>query len=129
MAGRGIAGRLRSTIVDPAPGIVNNDGFSGRWTRQLSIEGGDYIARVRSDDGVRVWVDENLIIDRWQDGDTGWIEVPYSVPAGIHGFRVEYYEWFGDAFISFATWKREKREKKLQKKVHLKWEWRLQLLL
>ena len=92
----------------PAPGIVPNDNFSARWTRQISLEGGDYIARVRSDDGVRVWVNENLIIDRWQDGDTGWIEVPYSVPAGIHGFRVEYYERFVNAFISFATWRQDR---------------------
>ena len=92
----------------PAPGIVPNDNFSARWTPRVSMEGGDYIARVRSDDGVRVWVDENLIIDRWQDGDTGWIEVPFSVPAGIHSFRVEYYERFVNAFISYAMWRQDR---------------------
>ncbi len=92
----------------PSPGIVPNDNFSVRWTRRLSLEGGDYVVRVRSDDGVRVWVDNNLVVDRWQDGDTGWIEVKHGVPAGIHEFRVEYYERTGDAFISYAMWKEDR---------------------
>jgi PKD repeat protein len=91
----------------PAPGTLPNDNFSARWTRRLSLESGDYVVRVRSDDGLRVWVDNNLMVDRWQDGDTGWIEVGYSIPSGIHEYRVEYYERFGNAFVSFATWKKD----------------------
>jgi hypothetical protein len=90
----------------PAPSLPN-DNFSARWTRRVSLEGGDHVVRVRSDDGVRVWVDNNLVVDRWQDGDSDWIEVDHNVSSGIHDVRVEYYERTGDAFISFASWKKD----------------------
>jgi len=90
----------------PAPGLPN-DNFSARWTRRVSLDGGDHVLRVRSDDGVRVWVDNNLVVDRWQDGDSGWIEEDHNVSSGIHEIRVEYYERTGDAFISFASWKKD----------------------
>jgi len=86
----------------PAPGVVNTDGFSARWTRQMYFENGDYTFRVRSDDGVRIWVDNNLVFDNWRDGDSNWLEARRSIPAGNRTLRVEYYERSGNAFISFS---------------------------
>ncbi len=91
----------------PAPGIVPVDNFSARWTRQFFFENANYAFRVRSDDGIRVWAGNDLIIDRWQDGDTGWIDVQRTFTAGLRDVRVEYYERGGDAFINFSWWRQD----------------------
>ncbi len=91
----------------PAPGIVPVDNFSVRWLRQFFFENANYAFRVRSDDGIRVWAGNDLIIDRWQDGDTGWIDVQRTFTAGLRDLRVEYYERGGDAFINFSWWRQD----------------------
>lgn len=48
----------------PADGI-DSDRFSARWTRRIEIAAGTYRFAATSDDGVRVWVDDELIIDSW----------------------------------------------------------------
>ena len=93
------------TGLSPAPGIVPVDNFSVRWTRQFFFENANYAFRVRSDDGVRVWVGNELIIDRWQDGDSGWIDVQRTFTAGLRDLRVEYYKRGADAFINFSWWR------------------------
>jgi PKD repeat protein len=81
------------------------DNFSARWNRQLFFDGGDYLFRIQSDDGHRVWINNDLIFDNWRDGATGVLETQRSLPAGIHQLRVEYYERAGDAHIGFS-WQR-----------------------
>ena len=50
----------------PAPGIPNTN-YSVRWTRSLDFDSGDYRLYARTDDGVRVFVDDRLVIDAWYD--------------------------------------------------------------
>ncbi len=100
----------------PAPGIPAN-GFSARWTRTYPFEGATYRFRVIVDDGVRLWVDDQLIIDSWHDGSAREITADYALVQGTHSLRVEYYENTGDARIqvgwekvaspSFPDWKGE----------------------
>jgi hypothetical protein len=51
----------------PAPGIVNNDQFSARWTRYVDFTAGTYRFTATADDGIRVWLDNELIINDWSD--------------------------------------------------------------
>ncbi len=100
----------------PAPGIPA-DGFSARWTRMYPFEGATYRFRIIVDDGARMWVDDQLIIDSWHDGSTREITVDYALVQGTHSLRVEYYENTGDARIrvwwekitspSYPDWKGE----------------------
>lgn len=50
---------------------VNADGFSARWTGYVkpdrSFDG--WIA-ISSDDGMRVWIDDRLVVDNWRKGAT-----------------------------------------------------------
>lgn len=91
----------------PAPGVVPGDNFSARWTRVDSFENAAYTFRIRSDDGARIWLDNDLVIDNWRDGDSGWVEVDRNIPGGLHQLRVEYYERGGAAFVSFNYWKKD----------------------
>jgi PKD repeat protein len=92
----------------PAPSIPA-DNFSVRWTRVSYFDGGDYLFRITSDDGHRVYFDNNLVLDNWRDGRTPVQEARRSVPAGLHELRVEYYERGGEALIGFS-WQRADRQ-------------------
>lgn len=82
--------------------VVPVDHFSARWQRQVYFEQGEYILRARADDGLRLWLDNILVIDRWQDGPSGWIELARNIPGGQRQMRIEYYERSGDALIEVA---------------------------
>ena len=77
------------------------DNFSARWTRKLHFPAGIYQFFARSDDGVRVWLDDVLVIDQWHDaaGDTYTVE--QTLTAGMHTLRIEYYERWSLAQIQF----------------------------
>jgi len=82
----------------PATGMPA-DHFSVRWTRSVNLEAGLYRFHARSDDGVRVWVDDRMVIDHWQEGavETYWGEI--GLTRDSHRMRVEYYERTGQAVI------------------------------
>ncbi len=83
----------------PAPGIGNND-FSVRWTGQVEAPAsGDYTFYTQSDDGVRLWVDNTLVIDNWTDhAQTEDASAPVTLSAGVrYDIRMEFYERAGQA--------------------------------
>ncbi len=89
----------------PEDGTVNKDYFSARWTRNQYLEPGRYRFTASGDDGVRVWVDDQLLIDGWLNQVfttyTGYIDVDGgSVP-----IRVEYYDNQHHAMIG-VNWTR-----------------------
>ena len=71
---------------------VNADGFTVRWVGRHTFEQGDYLFSATSDDGIRVWVDDRLLIDRWRDQSATTDQATSSMSAGDHEVRVEYYE-------------------------------------
>ena len=89
----------------PEDGTVNKDYFSARWTRNQYLEPGRYRFTASGDDGVRVWVDDQMLIDGWLNQVfttyTGYIDVDGgSVP-----IRVEYYDNQHHAMVS-VNWTR-----------------------
>ncbi|MNG39105.1 PA14 domain protein [compost metagenome] len=54
---------------------------------------GPYLLEVISDDGVRAWIDDRLVIDRWSAHESAVDRLP--VPAGRHRIRLEYFEMTG----------------------------------
>lgn len=85
----------------PAPG-VNADGFSAKWTRNVELPAGTYRFFATTDDGMRVWVDEVLLIDSWNDSQVHTVTADRTLGPGNHLFRVEYYEAGGDAVAQFS---------------------------
>jgi len=80
---------------------ISADKFSARWTRRLDFEGRTYRFNVRVDDGVRLWVDGQLLIDQWNDGSPRTYSVERTMTPGKHDVRVEMYERTGQASITF----------------------------
>lgn len=98
----------------PATGVPA-DRFSVRWSRDLQFEAGAYIFHAAADDGVRVWVDQRLIIDQWRDSGLTEYTAPIYLTAGRHFVKVEYYDAIDNAvarlwwtpLTQFAGWKSE----------------------
>ena len=89
-----------------SPGTgVPADGFSARWTAYASFTAGNYTFSLTVDDGARLWVDEQLIIDQWRDQSPTAYTVTRNMSAGYHSVRIEYYERAGDAAckLSWST--------------------------
>lgn len=85
----------------PAP-EVPNDRFSARWLRYIDVDPGTYRFIVTSDDGVRVWVDDELILDKWEDHAETTFYADHYLSGGHHLIQVEYYENRGMAVASFS---------------------------
>lgn len=81
-------------------GTINSNGFVGRFTKTDTFNGSDVTFDFNTDDGIRVYIDEDLVIDHWVDAFTGSAVVP--VTAGEHTLVIEYYENAGFAFIQFS---------------------------
>ncbi len=75
------------------------DNFSVRWSRSDTFEAGEYTFAARSDDGIRMYVDGELIIDEWTDRQFTWVAVQKNMAAGSHDIVVEFYEETGRAAI------------------------------
>ncbi len=75
----------------PAPGIPV-DLFSVRWMRQQHFDSGTYRFHAVMDDGMRIFVDDQLIIDEWRDGSAREVTRDVYLGYGTRTLRVEYYE-------------------------------------
>lgn len=79
--------------------LIPDDNFSARWTRTLNFEEGVYQFTTTSDDGVRVYVDGELILDYWIDQAPTAHVANRNMTAGPHTVVVEYYEATGGAMM------------------------------
>lgn len=81
--------------------VIPADGFSVRWTRSLYFAAGTYRFFAMSDDGIRVWLDGEAIIDQWHVSPGTTYAADRYLNAGTHLIRVEYYEQGGGAKVHF----------------------------
>lgn len=82
-----------------SPGAnVPADQFSARWDTVATVsDTGNYVFTATADDGIRVWVDGNLVIDQWAEHSATTYSATMYLGAGNHSVRVEYFEDYGDA--------------------------------
>ena len=103
-AGTRVDGPIDFIWNQSAPGVagVNADEFSIRWNGRLrAIVTGNYQFQTRSDDGVRLRVNDQLLIDQWNDHSatdhtSGNV---YLVAGQVYPISLEFYERFVDAEI------------------------------
>jgi beta-glucosidase len=88
------------------PTGVGGDDFSARFTGRIKPEkDGLHIFYTRSDDGIRVFLDGELILDDWSNHGARVRSVERDLKAGkTYNIKVEYYENWGLAVAQFG-WK------------------------
>ena len=75
------------------------DGFSVRWTGKLRApRTGNYEIGTVTDDGVRLFVNDRLVVDHWADQAGLTHTSPIELKEGeVYDIRMEYFEHFGAA--------------------------------
>lgn len=86
---------------------VNADGFTVRWSGYVLSEFSEmYTFRLTVDDGGRLWVDDELIIDTWDAGGYSNTTASVNLKAGeFHSIKVEMIEESGrsDVFLYWSA--------------------------
>jgi hypothetical protein len=88
----------------PAPGMVA-DHFSVRWQCTAHFAAGTYRFTATSDDGLRLYVDGQPVIDEWFDHLVRAFTSEIALAGGAHEVVVTYYENTGVA-VAKVSWAR-----------------------
>ena len=88
-------------------GHLPEDQFSVRWIGTMRVDAqGVYDFIVRGDDGYRLYVNNKLVVDNWQDQAATTVTAAVDLRANSSNeIKLEYYENSGSAEISFG-WRR-----------------------
>ncbi len=90
-----------------SPATIDNDNFASRWEGAIEItETGDYSFHTESDDGIRLWIDEQLVINNWTlHGPTWNTSSTIALVAGSqYKIKMEFFEHTGGA-VARLYWK------------------------
>ena len=84
--------------------VLPRDSFSVRWTGKLVVPAsGLYTLSVASDDGVRLFIDSNQIIENWSKHPPELVSKSMTLEAGrAYDVRIEYFESTGGALMRFG---------------------------
>ncbi|MCT7969173.1 PA14 domain-containing protein [Laspinema sp. D1] len=104
MVDGGASGSLRGFDLSWGTGSpdpkISTDNFSSRLTTHRDLVGGVYKFNLKGDDGVRVYINGEKVIDRWDNPPFG---TPHqqliSLPSGMHRIEVEHSEKTGLAYV------------------------------
>jgi hypothetical protein len=83
-----------------SPGTgINNDGNSIRWTGKIEPRySGQYTFYITSDNGRRLWINNQLVIDKWlNDWDIEYTGTITLTAGQQYDFKMEYFEATGGA--------------------------------
>jgi mannan endo-1,4-beta-mannosidase len=87
--------------TDAAAQGLPKDNFSVRWTRDIEFASGTYRFYAKADDGIRVFLDGERVLNEWRDSDGSKEHQFDSTLEGKHTLRVEYYERGTRAHVKF----------------------------
>ncbi|ETR73634.1 MAG: hypothetical protein OMM_06805 [Candidatus Magnetoglobus multicellularis str. Araruama] len=99
--------------------------FSGRYIR---IDNKDkYQFFIQSDDGSRLWINDQLLIDDWNMHGVEERSTSLILETGWHKIRLDYLQLGGDAVIKLL-WKSNDMQKQIIPQTHLKPQVKLELM-
>lgn len=92
---------FRWTLFSPDQSKINYDYYSARWTGKLVAPVSETIdIGIKGDDGYRVYIDGELIIDNWKKQSVQQITKPYNfIKDKAYDIKVEFYETTGNVWF------------------------------
>jgi hypothetical protein len=101
------------TTVPPDPSLPGSQPYSVRWSGQLVPKFSEsYRLSVVAQDGVRLWIDNQLLIDQWSNRDPEEISGDIALSAGkAYDIKLEYYssDGVGRAELWWASASQQKQ--------------------
>ncbi|MCM3700252.1 PA14 domain-containing protein [Paenibacillus macerans] len=100
--------QINFTNLDPVlqTWVGRQDDANVRWTGQIMApESGDYTFYMIGDNGFKLWIDDQVVIDHWvNDWDKEQTSQPVTLEGGVkYKFKVEYFEDFGGSNL-YLRW-------------------------
>jgi hypothetical protein len=86
--------------------VIAATNWSVRYVGRFRFETGNYLFTARTDDGVRLFINDTPIVDSWRDGVTDLQRRFNGIGADTHTIRVEFYNRNSPARLSI-WWYRE----------------------
>ncbi len=85
-------------------GVSVTDNFSIRWTGTITFGAEDTALRVYADDGVRIWIDDKLVIDGWTVYDQ-YLSSDVYAAGSKHSIKIEYFDSgsYAHIYLSLLT--------------------------
>ena len=93
----------------PAAGVpVNN--YTAQFITAMKLTAGDYVLRYSADDGIRVYVDDKLVLDKWTSSNSSENTVKINIndiattdasKKDVHWIKVQYLEKSGKSKLNF----------------------------
>lgn len=77
--------------------MISSDRFSIRWKKTDNFSDGNYRFNITADDGFRLFIDGQLVLNKWIDESATTYTIDKSLSNGPHTIIMEYYENIGDA--------------------------------
>jgi subtilisin-like proprotein convertase family protein len=85
-------------------GMTASDDFSVRWSGQFRIDvAGTYTFRYVTDDGQRLWIDGQRLLDAWDDTTHDQTTSPITLSVGWHDIVVDHTERAGGAIAALTV--------------------------
>jgi len=78
------------------------DQFSARWSNTIKFKGGVYRFTLTVDDGARIWVDDQQVLDVWKIQPETTHTFDVTLTSGEHTLTIEYFEDTGRATAQFS---------------------------
>ncbi|MDQ7027662.1 MAG: SH3 domain-containing protein [Anaerolineae bacterium] len=109
LAGESIFGRSENAVgfdwgTDSPNDDIPNDNFSVRFAKSGYLPAGVYRFIISADEGFRLYIDQQVILDAWDDNVPGQtLGRDIRLSEGIHHIQIDYREFSGEAFI-YLDW-------------------------
>ncbi|MBV8731555.1 MAG: right-handed parallel beta-helix repeat-containing protein [Acidobacteriia bacterium] len=75
--------------------------FSARWQGYFNFNAGSYRFSVSADEGARLYIDGQLVLDRWTTG-SGSADATPTLTAGMHLIELDYYNAWDAAYVQLS---------------------------
>jgi len=96
------------------------ENYSVSWTGFIQIDNsGLHSFFIQSDDGTRLWIDDNILIDDWNMHGVEERSINVNLTKGLHKIRIDYLQYGGNAVIKLL-WRKPGGKKCLIPNVQLK---------
>ncbi len=92
---------FRWTLFSPDPDKIDYDCYSVRWTGQLlAPKSGNFNIGIEGDDGYRLYINDELVIDNWRKQTVQQLTEKYHFEAGkTYDLKLEFFETVGNVWF------------------------------